>query len=119
MAFLKPTTSDRNRKTEVPFRWTQVERTTKDGKTVKEWRCPHIHRKVFYIHAHILVERNRTVNNHFHEYKIPPEIDDLLPDEYKKDNNAYTNKSFNKNIEEIAARFIGSTSISSSVACSE
>lgn len=122
MISLKPTASDRNRKTEVPFGWTQVDKTTKDGKTVKEWRCPHIHRNGFtnkVERCSYTCRKDRTVLKHYHEYKIPPEIDDLLPDEYKKENNSYTNQSFNKNIEELAARFIGSTSISSSVACSE
>lgn len=79
-------TWDRKRKSEVPFGWSQVHKTTLSGAITVEWRCPHIHINTFtqkYERCSYTCRKDRTNNKHQHIYKIPPEEDDLLDEKYK------------------------------------
>lgn len=112
---------DRNRKTNVPFGWTMVQHITSSGKKVAMWRCPYVHFNLFtqkYERCSYICRKDRTENPHYHEYKISPEEDEGLKENYLEETTQYTNNSFIKQLESITAKFIGETSISVSVTCS-
>lgn len=123
---MKQITFDRKRKCETPIGWSQVHKTTLSGNVTVEWRCPHIHFNAFthkYERCSCTCRKDRTYNKHQHVYKIPPEEDELLDDKYKSTQTEYiieyTNYAFMKQLENASANFIGSTSISASIVCSD
>ena len=112
---------DRKRKVNVPLGWTMVHHTTASGNEIAMWRCPFVHFNMFtqkYERCSFICRKDRIENKHYHEFKIPPEEDDLLKENYIEKTVEYTNDSFIQQLELITAKFIGESSISDSVSCS-
>lgn len=83
---IKKKAFDRKRKVKEPFGWSQVTKVSSSGSEYFEWGCPFVHKNSYtnkYERCSYSCRKDRTKNPHYHEFKIPPENDDMLEDKYK------------------------------------
>ena len=118
----KSNNKERKRKIDTPFGWTQVTKKDRNGNDVQVWRCPHTYLNTFTNkkeRSSYTCRKDRTILKHRHVYKIQNEDDELLDENDKLKNSKNTNQEYINSLEEVTASFVGSASISASVACSE
>ena len=108
----------RNRINNVPAGWTPM----KDKKKRVVWRCPYYHKNYFtgeWSRCSYTCRKKQTTEKHEHRFDIPPNKDPGFDASHiKKEKVTYQDQLSDK-IHQAVAHFIGSSSISSSVASSE